>query len=145
MRKETQSNAQNTSERRLLRAVLPLHARASRDHQGGGQAAREYDRVRARADRRLPNHVRPARHSGGGARGRYEEPQNPDESGIRSPSTRTPVSEPSGAESDEIGQALSSCARSTLPYAPVCAVADSNEAAGRRLRAQHRPKTLSQS
>src|SRR6266851_372228 len=130
MKEETQANAQNTGERRLLRPVLPLHARANRNHQGGGEALGEHDRVRAGAHRRLPNDVRPARHSGGGARGRYEEPQDPGESGIRSASTRTPVSGSSGAESDEIEQALSSCTRSSLPYASAGAYSDSIEASG---------------
>src|SRR5712692_321329 len=91
MRKETDSNAQNARERRLLRTVFPLHTRASRHDQGRGEAPREHDRLCPGANRRLPDHVRTAANSGGSVGSRHEEPETSDAPRIRSPPTGAAV------------------------------------------------------
>src|SRR6266852_1262450 len=91
MRKETDPNAQNARERRLLRTVFPLHTRASRHHQGRGEAPREHDRLCPGANRRLPDHVRAAANSGGSVGSRHEEPETSDAPRIHSPPTGAAV------------------------------------------------------
>src|SRR6266849_25089 len=92
-------NAQDTRERRLLRPILSLHARTGGHDQGKGEAFGKHHRLRPRAHRRPPNHVRPTRSSGGDAGSRYEEPEASLPPGVHPPSARPPVSDPSGATS----------------------------------------------
>src|SRR5712692_10529696 len=108
MGKETPSNAQDARKRRLLRPVLPFHPRASRHHQGRGEAFGEHHRLRPRADRRLPHDVRAPANSGGCFGSRHEEPENFHTPRIRSTSTRAQVPDaPRGTSSEfKDGQAL---------------------------------------
>src|ERR1700687_1273799 len=116
MGKENESNAKDSRKRRLLRPVLPFHARPSRYHQRRGKAFGEHHRIRAGADRRLSNPVRAATHSGRGAGSRHEEPENYHSPGIRSASPRPEVPESPGGTSSgfQVQQALTGIERQVV-------------------------------
>src|SRR6266852_3468808 len=109
MKEESQSNAANPCQRRLLRTVLPLHARTSGHHQGGGEAFGEHHCVRPGAHRRLSDDVWAPANSSRCVGSRHEKPQDSDASGVRSASTRPQVPNAPRGKSygPKDGQALS--------------------------------------